>query len=66
MPKPETLGNQLTKINFIGEELQAFTKGFIKLGVLSKEDLKGIIQDVNERVVSLSKVANELREDHLI
>ena len=62
---PKSLGNGLMEINFIGEELQTFTGRFVKLGALTKTDLEDIIEDVNQRVIRLTKIASDLQADHL-
>lgn len=66
MGKPESIGNQLTSINFIGEELQTFSGRFVKLGVLTKTDLEGIIEDVNERAKKLVQITRDLKEKYLV
>lgn len=66
MSKPQTVGNQLTSINFIGEEIQTFSGRFVKLGVLTKKDLEGIIQDVNERAETLVQITRDLQEEYLV
>lgn len=65
MQKPITLGNGLTSINFIGEEITTFSGRFIKRGVLTKPDLQGIIEDIDERAARLTAITKALKAEHL-
>jgi hypothetical protein len=62
----DQLGIELSEISFIGEEIMTFAKRLCTKGAVTKPDLTELVKDVNKRVVTLSKLTNNLREEHLI
>ena len=65
MSKAETLGKQMSELNFIGEEIQAFTGRFMKAGCLTKKDMMDLVSDLRKRVNRVRKITSDMSKEHL-